>query len=244
MPIKFWSEKVDKSYKQTWPEELRGPAMRSETLSRFLHIPGSQIRRAVSCARRVPGGALNRRGFRPGMYFRASLMAALMLALPGFCAPPAPVDEYEVKAAMLLNLARFVQTPRWKAGNTRAALVIGVLAPRQVVAQVQEVLTNRTLGTQPVVVQELQSLAGAGKCNIVFIARSAPAQYQSVAALSKTGIVTVGDAEGFAQDGGIIGMVVRQEHVALEINLRAAHDDGITISSRVLALATIVEGSP
>lgn len=164
-----------------------------------------------------------------------------MFALPGFCSPPAPVDEYEVKAAMLLNLARFVETPRWKAGNARDALVIGVLASPQVVAQVQEVLTNRTLGTQPVVVQELQSLAGAGKCAMVFVARSAPAQPQNVAALSKTGIVTVGDAEGFAQDGGIIGMVVRDEHIALEINLRAAHDDGITISSRVLALATIVE---
>jgi hypothetical protein len=167
-----------------------------------------------------------------------------MLALPGFCAPPAAVDEYEVKAAMLLNVARFVETPRWKAGAIRDALVIGVIAPRQVVAQVQEVLTHRTLGTQPVVVQELRSLAAAGKCNIVFIARSAPAQHQNVAALAKAGVLTVGDAERFAQDGGIIGLVVRNAHVELEINLQAAQESGITISSRVLALATIVESSP
>jgi hypothetical protein len=167
-----------------------------------------------------------------------------MFALPGFCAPPAAVDEYEVKAAMLLNLARFVETPRWKAGSTRDALVIGVLAPRRVVAQVQRVLTNRSLGTQPVVVRRLRALAGAGKCNIVFVARPGPAQRQNLAVLAKTGVVTVGDAEGFAQDGGIIGMVVRNEHVELEINLRAAQESGITISSRLLALATIVDSSP
>jgi hypothetical protein len=174
----------------------------------------------------------------------AAWTACLALALPGLCATPAPIDEYEVKAAVLLNLARFVETPRWKAGNTSEALVIGVLAPRWVVAQVQSVLANRTLGAQPVIVQELRSLAGAGKCAVVFIARSGQKQHQTIAALAKAGVVTVGEAEGFAQDGGIIGMVVRNEHVELEINLRAAQESGMTISSRLLALAAIVESSP
>jgi hypothetical protein len=54
------------------------------------------------------------------------------------------------------------------------------------------------------------------------------------------GVLTVGETEGFARDGGMIALVNSGDHIQIEVNLEAAQGAGIRISSRVLNLATIV----
>jgi hypothetical protein len=55
-------------------------------------------------------------------------------------------------------------------------------------------------------------------------------------------ILTVGEDEAFAQNGGIINFVLKNGNVRLEIDLAAAKKAGLTISSRLLAVADVVKG--
>jgi hypothetical protein len=55
-------------------------------------------------------------------------------------------------------------------------------------------------------------------------------------------ILTVGEDAAFAQNGGIINFVLKNGNVRLEIDLTAAKRAGLTIRSRLLAVADVVKG--
>ncbi len=53
--------------------------------------------------------------------------------------------------------------------------------------------------------------------------------------------MTVGDVKGFAQLGGIINFIIVKNKVRFEINMKAAEEAGLKISSKLLRLARIVQ---
>ena len=62
--------------------------------------------------------------------------------------------------------------------------------------------------------------------------------------LDRRPVLTIGDSEGFARGGVIINLAKARGKIRFEINLEAAKRGGLSISSKLLKLATIVEGSP
>jgi hypothetical protein len=57
------------------------------------------------------------------------------------------------------------------------------------------------------------------------------------------GVLTVGETEGFASQGGIVNFKLEGGRVRLEINIDAAAQAKLRISSKVLNLAQIVNAS-
>jgi hypothetical protein len=53
-------------------------------------------------------------------------------------------------------------------------------------------------------------------------------------------ILTVGDSKNFAAQGGMIGLLVENEGVRFEVNLGAANEAHLKISSKLLSLAKVV----
>ena len=53
-------------------------------------------------------------------------------------------------------------------------------------------------------------------------------------------MLTVSDMEGFAEAGGVIGLMKTDEKIRFEINLLAAKEAGLVISSRLLSLALAI----
>jgi hypothetical protein len=60
------------------------------------------------------------------------------------------------------------------------------------------------------------------------------------AVLKGTGVLTVGEAPGFIADGGIVNFKLEGGRVRFEINVVAAEQEQIRISSKLLSLAQIV----
>lgn len=170
----------------------------------------------------------------------AAVSVLLSLSMAGRCAPAEAIDEYAIKGAMLLNIARLVDWPAAKASDS---FVIGIVAPPAVGADIEAVIKDKAVGKKTVTVRRLASLAAAADCHLIFIAGTdrKPAE-RDVAALAKAGVLTVGESDGFAVGGGVVGLVVKDKRLQMEINLKAAHRSGLSISSRILRLATIVEG--
>ena len=57
-------------------------------------------------------------------------------------------------------------------------------------------------------------------------------------------ILTIGETPGFAERGGIIRFVLEDNRVRLEANVEAARQANLTISSRLLTLARIIQQPP
>jgi hypothetical protein len=57
------------------------------------------------------------------------------------------------------------------------------------------------------------------------------------------GVLTVSDVENFSSSGGMIGFVFDVDRIRFEINLDPAVDSHISISSKLLSLASAVKGN-
>jgi hypothetical protein len=57
-------------------------------------------------------------------------------------------------------------------------------------------------------------------------------------------ILTIGETPGFAERGGIIRFTLEDNRVRLEANVEAARQANLTISSRLLTLARIIQQPP
>ena len=56
-------------------------------------------------------------------------------------------------------------------------------------------------------------------------------------------VLTIGETPGFARNGGIINLILEDNKVRFEVNVAAAKEADLNISSRLLALARIVQSS-
>ena len=146
--------------------------------------------------------------------------------------------EAALKAAFLYNFAKFTD---WGAGRFRSpsdpiVFCIGVDSPmRDAVAELQ----GKLVETHPLRVVTVAGAANLTACHVLFVDASLPAgmRRQAVAA---AGLLTVSDLPNFAQSGGDIGFYYEHDRLRFEINVASAQRAGITFSSRLLQLATVV----
>jgi hypothetical protein len=176
---------------------------------------------------------------------RAAAIVAVLLALaagPGRAqAPPAPT-EYQLKAVFLFNFSQFVDWPAAAFADDNSPLVIGVLGRDPFGAMLDEIVRGETVNGRPLAVRRYESIAQLDACHILFIDRSQVEQLGAIiAALKGRSVLTVGDFEGFARGGGIIRFVTVGNKIRLKVNLVAAQQAKLTISSKLLRPAQIVE---
>jgi hypothetical protein len=171
--------------------------------------------------------------------------AALIGALLALAAAPgraqAPPSEYQVKAAFLFNFSQFVDWPAAAFADGRSPLVIGVLGEDPFGATLDEIIRGETVNGRPLAVRRYKSIDQVDACHILFIDRSQTGQLDTVVtALRERSVLTVGDFEGFTRRGGIIRFVTVGNKIRLRVNLAAAQQAKLTISSKLLRPAQIV----
>jgi hypothetical protein len=78
-------------------------------------------------------------------------------------------------------------------------------------------------------------------CQVLFISRSERDKLpQILEAVRGAPVLTVGDTQGFLEQGGIVNFVLEGSQVRFEISQESAERVGIKISSKLLRLATRV----
>jgi TonB family protein len=78
------------------------------------------------------------------------------------------------------------------------------------------------------------------KCSMVYIADSQKKIRARLDKLGNRNIVTVGEADWFTQDGGMVGLVKVGEQIQMQVNVEATQRAGVKIGSHLLNLAVIV----
>ena len=97
------------------------------------------------------------------------------------------------------------------------------------------------VGARSFVVRRYQRVEDIKTCDILFISRPAGDRPEGVLVdLKHWPILTVSDAVGFAEHGGMIGFVSDRNRIRLQINLDVAQAAHLTISSKLLRVAEII----
>jgi hypothetical protein len=170
---------------------------------------------------------------------RAGLFAALLLAGSQLCA--AALQEYQVKAVFLFNFTQFIEWPPATFADTSEPIVICILGEDPFGAYIDDAIRDEHVDKRALVVRRFNKPEEAQACRILFISRSESAHLDAILQHVKPlRALTVSDARGFGERGGMVGFVTEDNRVRLRINLDAARDAGLTISSKLLRVADIV----
>ena len=172
-----------------------------------------------------------------------ALFAALLPAgIPTFAhgEPPAAA-EYAVKAAFLYNFAKFVEWPGDAFSGTASPIVICVLGEDPFGDSLRS-LKGKSVNGRPLVIRYAATIEELDRCHLLFVSSSEKANLTKILQATKyLSLLTVGDTNGFARDGGIINMVKEESRIGIEVNLEAAQRSRLKISSKLLALSKIVK---
>jgi hypothetical protein len=175
---------------------------------------------------------------RAGIWLVASII--LCSVGPVASAQTAISREYEIKAVFLFNFAQFVDWPPEASASPPAPLVIGVLGDDPFDGYLDETVRGEKLNNRPFVVQRYRRVEDIDGCQVLFIGRTGSRQLAHILAVLKgRSILTVGDMEGFVQDGGIIRFVTENNRIRFRINVDAAEAAHLVISSKLLRLAEV-----
>jgi hypothetical protein len=173
--------------------------------------------------------------------FAPALILAGGLAVPRACAGeiPGSAAEPEVKAAYLLNFARFVEWPDSAFEKDASEIRVGVLGPGPLDRPLKLAMEERLIRGRPIRVIWLDGPEAAISCHIVYVPQVAVHPEGIMAATAGRPILTVGESDSFAARGGVIQLYVEDEVVRFEINRAAAERNGLKVSSRLLSLARL-----
>ena len=156
-------------------------------------------------------------------------------------------SEYLVKAGFIYNFAKFVEWPSTAFAEPDSPIVIGVLGTDPFGDIINHVVEGKKIGARGFVVRrfkwskELKDSKDFTNCRILFVSSSEKMHFEEVVeAVKGLPILTVGEAPGFAERGGMIRLMLEDNRVRFEVNVEAAHEGNLSISSRLLTLARII----
>jgi hypothetical protein len=172
-------------------------------------------------------------------FLSASLLAAQGLA-PAQAQEPA-IPEYQLKAVFLFNFAQFVEWPDTAFTAADSPLVIGVLGSDPFGRLLEDAVRGESVHGRPIEVRRFQKAEDIDVCHILFLGKEGGGRLIGVLGqLHFRPILTVGEAGGFAQTGGMIEFVTDRGRIRLRINRQAAEAASLSLSSRLLRPAEIV----
>ena len=183
--------------------------------------------------------ALPRR--RPGPGWTSGLAGAAVLGMLVWSdvAQAAP-DESAVQAAFVLNFAKFTEWPPAGQPARQSAMQLCQFGVRDELTQAFRALEGRSLQGAPIQWRKVSRLDEARGCHVLFVAEAG----LSLVQLGGLPVLTVSDLPGFAQQGGVIGLVRQSGRLRFEVNRGVAQSAGLRLSADLLSLAmTVFDGS-
>ena len=166
---------------------------------------------------------------------RLAALALVAVAAAGTLHAQAISEEYRVKAAYLYNFLKYVEWPPDAGGGPLTICVAGRNPFGTVLRDLVrgETINGRTVDVRIVLEPETG-------CHLLFVPETAPLRAY-LRGVSGRPVLTVGDANSFVAEGGIVRFYLDRGNVRFEINRAAADRAGIRISARLLQLARLVE---
>jgi hypothetical protein len=177
-------------------------------------------------------------------FMHRALLAFLgLLALPLICWS---TDlEYEVKAEYLERFTRFIDWPADShAGSAEGRFRLCVIGNNPFGSYLEDMTTEVKFKGKPAELNLIHDVREAQNCDLLFIAHPESQRLPEILKVTRDlPILTVSDTPGFANKGVLINFYNEGAKVRFEINQHAIKQSRLHVSSRLLGLARVVEGS-
>jgi len=175
----------------------------------------------------------------------AGLAAALLLSWSATAQMTSVSPEYRTKATFLATFPSFIEWPEEAFVGTAAPFLVCVVGDFKFGTSLAELTRSSTPHGRRVEVLWIHKDSELRKCHILFVSRSEAKRYSKLLQLVQgADVLTVGETTDFLTAGGALSFVTHNDSLQFEVNLPAATDAHLRVSSKLLALARRVVGKP
>jgi hypothetical protein len=169
-----------------------------------------------------------------------ALACGLLGAVPALAADGS--TDAQVKAAFVYNFAKFTEWPASAFASPQAPIHLCLSGVDEAQAKAFSGIAGKPVQGREVRIKRNPTSAEIGDCNILYVGDDEPRRAQAaLQAARNTNVLTVSDSDGFADSGGVIGLVYADNRIQFEVNLGAAQRAGLKIASQVLKIARVVK---
>jgi YfiR/HmsC-like len=168
---------------------------------------------------------------------------AMLIAFSGavFGVEKIEMTPAEFKAVILSKLVLYVDWPARSGSPTSSPFVIGLYGDVDFREVLEGLVKDKQVDGRPLLVKPLESLTNVSSCNVLFIPEGRLGEWDKLRqTLDMKGVMTVGDAERFPANSGIICNLESKGRV-LEISLRSAKEAGLHVNPQLLHVAKVVK---
>lgn len=184
----------------------------------------------------------------------ARLVALVRVLLAVFvfaaAAPKAAAQEdmpldYQVKAAFLVNFPKYVDFPTASFTGTNTPIQVAIFGDDNVADEFATMISGgRAVGGRTIVLRRISKEEEiTPDIQILFIGSSE--RHRTAAILEKlkaANVLTVGESEDFLNRGGVVNLNRQGRKIRLQVNLEAANQAQLRISSKLLMASDVVKG--
>lgn len=151
------------------------------------------------------------------------------------------MEEGQVRAAYLYNIAKFVEWPPAAFHGPDDPIQLCAIGDDATIDILQAAVTGKRVNGRPIQARRLAHTGDLGTCHILFV--GVRDKNKIAVILRKTAslpTVTVGQSDSFIPLGGMINLASESGVIKLEAAPATAEAAGLRISSRLLLVARIV----
>lgn len=150
--------------------------------------------------------------------------------------------EYILKAGFLEKFTHFVQWPQ-SARGADSLFRIAVVGENRFGSVLESLFDEVRVKDRAVAIAYMPQFRETTTPQMLFISGSVSSENAEKILLYTDGkpILTISEAKGFGKKGAIINLMVVDNFIRYEINLKALERSGLTMSSLLINAATLVE---
>jgi hypothetical protein len=165
-------------------------------------------------------------------------LAALMLLIFWPTAWASDVER-RLEAVFLGRFANYIEWPQ----HARNRFVITLIDENPFGSLLAELYQDKRIHGKPIEVRYATRVDEIGQCDLLFITLDTVASRQAaIDHAQRNGILTISEARGFAERGGIIQLNFVDQKTRIKINHDAAIRSGIRIGAPLLSIASVIGG--
>jgi hypothetical protein len=147
-------------------------------------------------------------------------------------------EEYRTKASYLATFPSFIEWPETAFSSPDAPFLVCVLGDFRFGTALAEFARSSSPHGRRIDIRWAHKNDDLRRCHILFISNSEAKSYASILkVVQRADTLTVGETTDFLSAGGMLSFLFQNESLQFEVNLAAANEAHLHVSSKLLALA-------
>ncbi len=148
-------------------------------------------------------------------------------------------EERKLEAAFLGRFASYIE---WEA-KSKEYFIITLIDENPFGSMLEKLYVDKFIKGKPVLVKLVTNVEQIQETDVLFITlHTQQERLKAIRYAQERSIVTISEARGFAESGGIIQLNFVDQKIRIKINQDAALRSGIKVAAPLLSVATVLQG--